>query len=432
MLGLVALAAGEWLHRSEPGEKPQIAQGAYIPGVLTGVGILALFGAVYGSYELYGFLGSVTAFGLMGAVSAAGLLLGLRQGPAISGLGLAGSLITPLLVSTNEPSYPGLYAYLAIISAGAFGLARYRAWNWLSLATAGGALLWGAFGLYLHGPDELIVWLGYLAAVFALVVLAHVVNLLPFAPMEQTDHQARLVPPLTYGGVAVLLLGLLHVDETSLRALCMCLGFGLVGLGFGWAKTGLAPIACAAGALGLVASLARGAVLAGGIFNWPPGDFYIATPFEGAWLWHVGLSVGFGLVLIGASVSWLKRNAAVTGWPAILWAISGTLAPVLIMLGLWLLGSRGGVQWEFAALFALLVALYALGTEWLLRSEANDAPEGLLVTDWPVNLVALAAPVAAVFALVTGLYGLWLTLALADKRDPFRSAPRSSQRMTAP
>ena len=87
----------------------------------------------------------------MGLVSLGGLFLGLRQGPAISGLGLAASLLTPLLVSTTEPSYPGLYAYLIIVASGGLVLARYRAWSWLSFAASGGALCWALLGLNLHG-----------------------------------------------------------------------------------------------------------------------------------------------------------------------------------------------------------------------------------------------------------------------------------------
>lgn len=413
LLGLAALAAGEWLRRSEPDDKPEMVREAYIPGVLTGVGILALFGAVYGSYQLYGFIGPTVAFGLMGLISAAGLLLGLRQGPAISGLGLAGSMVTPLLVSTTDPSYPGLYTYLAIISAGALALARYRGWDWLSLATVGGSIFWAALGLYLHGPDEFATWLIYLGAVFAIVILSHVVNLLPFASSEQTDVQKTLVPAFAYGGPAFLLLGMLHVDETSLRAFYACLAAGVIGIAVAWPWNRLSPLAVLAGVLGLVASVARGAVLSGGIFRWPIEGFYIATPLEGAWGLHVVLSAAFGLICLVSSVVWLKRHSEAPLVERTFRAVSGSLPPVLIILALWLLGARGVTQWEFAALFAVLVVLFALGAEWLMRNGDASENKASLLTDWPLNLIVLAAPISAVLGLIAGLSGLWLTLSLA-------------------
>ncbi|MEM7427644.1 MAG: DUF2339 domain-containing protein [Pseudomonadota bacterium] len=413
LLGVIALGAGEWLRRSDPQERPEAAQGAYIPGVLTGVGILALFGAVYASYELYGFIGSGAAFALMGLVSAGGMALGLRQGPAISGLGLVGSFVTPVLVSTAEPSYPGLYAYLAIVSLAALVLAGYRTWSWLSFAAAGGALAWGLFGLWLHGPDEWTIWLIYLGAVLAMVYVTHVLPVVPFVSGDRSMLQATVLPCLSYGFVALLLLGMLHVDETSLRSFLACLIAGLIGLALAWPYRRLAPIPLIAAVLVLLAGIARGAVLSGGILYWPIDGFHVPTPLEGDWGQHVALAAGFGVVAAVVSAVWLRRHAGAPVRQKVQWSLAGCLFPLLIILSLWLLGARSNTQWEFAALFAMHLLLAGAAAEWLVRGLERDDADGALILDPPANLFALAAAISATFALIAAFDLLWLTLSLA-------------------
>ena len=57
------------------------------------------------------------------------------------GLGLVGAYVTPLLVSTGQPSFWALYLYLAVVTAAAFTLARARLWRWLAVT----AVVFGAF-----------------------------------------------------------------------------------------------------------------------------------------------------------------------------------------------------------------------------------------------------------------------------------------------
>src|SRR6185312_8400745 len=62
------------------------------------------------------------------------------HGPALAGLGLVGAYMAPMLVASDEPDYWALYIYLAVVTAAAFALARFRLWRWLAIT----AVLFGA------------------------------------------------------------------------------------------------------------------------------------------------------------------------------------------------------------------------------------------------------------------------------------------------
>ncbi|MEW5962195.1 MAG: DUF2339 domain-containing protein, partial [Pseudomonadota bacterium] len=95
--GLVA--AGEWFRRTDVKLGIDVLPEAHIPSVLTAAGTIAAFATIYAAHALYGFIGPTAAFVLLGAVGVGGMLAAALHGPALAGLGLAGSLVTPLLVS---------------------------------------------------------------------------------------------------------------------------------------------------------------------------------------------------------------------------------------------------------------------------------------------------------------------------------------------
>jgi len=175
-LGVALLGCGEWLRRGEnlpkagDGKPIEIFENNYIPGILTAVGIFTLLATIFAAHELYGFIGAGPASLLMGAVSMGGLALGLVHGPYISALGLAAAFATPILIKSEDPSFMGLFAYLAIISAAAWALARLRDWSWLAMASFIGAIFWLAWTIYhVSAGQNFIVWTGF----FALVLLAN-------------------------------------------------------------------------------------------------------------------------------------------------------------------------------------------------------------------------------------------------------------------
>lgn len=174
LFGAALLIGGEFLRRADrkiggtSALAKSLTENAYIPGVLTAVGIFALLGAVYAAYELYGFMGAPLAFILMGAISLGALALGLLHGPKLAALGLAASLVTPLLIQDTEPNAYILYSYLTIVSAAALALAKKRNWGWLNIFTLFGALFWIFFSLNAtKATGTHMAWLGFAALMFA-------------------------------------------------------------------------------------------------------------------------------------------------------------------------------------------------------------------------------------------------------------------------
>ena len=107
---------------------------AYVPGILTAAGSFTLFGTIYAAHGVYGFIGPALAFVLLGIVGIGAIAAALVHGQALAGLGLLGSLITPLLVSSQSPNAWALFGYLAIVLVANTAIARIRDWKFLASA----------------------------------------------------------------------------------------------------------------------------------------------------------------------------------------------------------------------------------------------------------------------------------------------------------
>ena len=142
VLGVALVAAAERLARRRPhGTAPDLA-----PAALAAGGVAALFGAAYAAGPLYGLVPVLVAFALLAAAGVAGLLLALRFGPLVGVVGLFGAYVTPLLVATEDPFLPGLYAYLLVVTAAAGLVVRLAAWTPLGALAALGVALWAMAG----------------------------------------------------------------------------------------------------------------------------------------------------------------------------------------------------------------------------------------------------------------------------------------------
>ena len=105
---------------------------AHVPSILTAAGTVSAFGTVYAAHALYSFIGPAAAFVLLGIIGVATMLAAALHGPALAGLGLAGSLVVPMLVVSQAPNPWPLVIYLAVVAAAAYALARLRRWLWLA------------------------------------------------------------------------------------------------------------------------------------------------------------------------------------------------------------------------------------------------------------------------------------------------------------
>lgn len=143
LFSFALVAAGEWFRRSERALPIEALPAAHVPSVLTAAGTASAFGTIYAAHALYGFVGPAAAFVLLGIIGIATMLAAALHGPALAGLGLAGSLVVPMLVSSQTPNPWPLVIYLAVVAAAAFALARLRRWLWLAVAVVAGVFLWG-------------------------------------------------------------------------------------------------------------------------------------------------------------------------------------------------------------------------------------------------------------------------------------------------
>jgi len=197
LLGLALLAGAEWLTRNE---QPSLPGADQAPAGLAAGGTAILFGAAYGAGPFYGLLPPSLAFIAMAAASFIALSAALRYGPLTAATGIAGAFVTPALVSTDHPSMPGLFAYLAVVSAAALAVVRYTAWTWLGWATTIAGGLWVCLAAYSNEPD---LWS---AAVFVPVAAALNLWLLPAAALDHPIGRRLAWVPFAAIGAAGLVL----------------------------------------------------------------------------------------------------------------------------------------------------------------------------------------------------------------------------------
>nr|WP_294524527.1 DUF2339 domain-containing protein [uncultured Rhodopila sp.] len=199
-LGVVLLAGAEFLHRHEG---PPLAGPFRIdqaPSGLAAGGTAFLFGAAYGAGPFYGLLPPLFSFVAMAAASLIALAAALRYGPLTAATGIAGAFATPALVATQNPSLPGLFGYLVLVTAAALIVVRRTAWTWLGWAAAIGGCLWVCFAGLTVAAD------GWAAAVFVPAAAGLNLLLLPGAALEHRIGRRLAWLPFAALGAAGLVL----------------------------------------------------------------------------------------------------------------------------------------------------------------------------------------------------------------------------------
>ena len=176
--GLVGL--GEWTRRR--GDQYSFADfnNANIPAILTAAGTLGAFSSIYAAYELYHMLSPLVAFLGLAIVAIATTFAALLHGPLLAGLGLLASFGAPLLISTDNPSVPGLSFYILLVAASGFVVGRLRYWQWLAIAVSIGLM---AYAFLIHnlvpfdaGGDRVMLGF-YLLTAWAMIAYVFVVSL---------------------------------------------------------------------------------------------------------------------------------------------------------------------------------------------------------------------------------------------------------------
>lgn len=365
-LGLIA--AGEYLRRRQV--VPLNSQAAYIPGVVTAAGTVALFATVYAAYALYDFLSPAQAFILLGLVGVATMYAAALHGPWLAGLGLLGAYGTPLLVSSNEPNPWALALYVIVVTGAAFLLARIRLWRWLAIAATIAALAYGFVLINLAGADTSPV----IAFILALTLLVGAV--LIYEPHRGKTYQR--FDPVGLGalaGLSALAVAFADADVFSHASLATLLIVMAVALASALLFDALAPAAVIAG----LAALAC-------LWIWPiaselaaepvvliPGHLFLPFLVPDALEAYLEMAIIPAAALFAATTIGLMRQPRAKA-PGLALALAGAATPIFALALAYLRVESFRASLPFGAVAAGLAVLFAVTTERFLRLESQATP----------------------------------------------------------
>jgi uncharacterized membrane protein len=398
------IAAGEWARRNEIASGITAIPTRHIPSTLTAAGTVAAYATVYAAYALYGFLSPVAAFILLGLVALATLAAALLHGQALAGLGVAGAFVTPLLVPSDDPSYWALYAYLAVVTAAAFALARIRMWRWLAIAAVVLGTLWTLPGIAYPHVDNLAAHLFHVVAGFALSATVIVCGLLfgPQADPGKIDEISSGAIGAYLFAATLLVVGSLH--DSAALAIFTILTAATVAIA--WRTEAALWALPAAGLMTVLVMLQWAAPAVFATLVLPPGVTRGAIPDlpTGTGL-HLVLGAAFaGLFgLSGYAAQGRSENPLVP----LLWSATAVVTPIAILIALYLRIAEYDRSIPFAALALLLAALYGYATDRLSKRAPRPGIAAAAAVFATGAVASLA--LALTFALDKG----WLTVGLA-------------------
>lgn len=406
------IAAGEWFRRSEARLPIEAIPAAHIPSVLTAAGTATAFGTIYAAHALYEFIGSGPAFVLLGLVGIATMLAAALHGPALAGLGLVGSFVAPMLVSSERPNPWPVVMYLAVVAASAYGLARLRRWLWLAALAVAGAFLWGIPFLDRMVPgDGDWTLAGYTHVLIQLVLASLFLAIEPNLGVTDEDAEPDRVSTPALGVLAALAVAMLIESRYGLGA---SVPFAVATAAILSATAYLSsPVAAGAPFAGLVA---LAAVAAWPGLAEPPPVTQLAPAVAGVlrlpenvttfMLFSAVLSLG--VAAIAGYRLWLGRTLTVGAGG--LFALAATATPLLALVIAYLRVTQFDTSIPFAFASAALGAGFAfLAERFLAREREIPSASATLAT----GAFAAAAIAALSFALVASLGRGYLTVAFA-------------------
>ena len=369
-LGGIALLALGWRLRDRRTAYAMILQGG-------GVGVLYL--TVFAALKLYALVPPTAAFVLLFLIAGLSSWLAVRQDSiALAAVGVVGGFLAPILTSGESGNHVLLFSYYALLNAGIFFVAWFKAWRLLNLlgflCTFVIGTLWGvtryrASDFATTEPFLILFFVFYvaIAVLFALkrsVEVGHYVDgtIVFGTPLVAAGLQQALVRPFEFGmaasaiGAAALYLVLarvlwarrredLRLLVESFLALGVVFATLAVPLAFDarwtsatWALEGAAIVwigvrqgRYVARIFGLLLQLAAGAAFAVGTLDVIGHTAAAAYPVLNSEFIGAALIAAAGLV----SARVLDRNAdqlrnweppiapAIFGWGALWWLVAG-------------------------------------------------------------------------------------------------------------
>lgn len=381
-----------------------------IPAMLTAAGTIAAFGSIYAAHALYGFIGPALAFIALGATAVATMFAAALHGPMLAGIGLAGSLATPLFVSSSNPTPWPVVLYLAVVAVATYALARLRRWLWLALAAAAGGALWTLLFLdQSYGAQGNAFY--HAALVHLLMQSAMALYVLAYEPYRtlRGDGSLALMPTGIAAGVAALgLFALAAGDVGNFSALWFVTATALVAM---LAACAMA-IPCAS-----VAIAAAGIACAGAVAVWPALSHQLIhvtpvfTPAEliGAGAFNI-FSVLVPLALAGAGLWRIAQGPQMPLRLTSLFAGTAAITPLLVLIIAYAKITGGAASTTFAALAAGLAVLFTIAAQVFRNGVNEHKPEAW---DLTLGVCASAAIAALALGFTFALEGGTLTIALA-------------------
>jgi uncharacterized membrane protein len=415
LFAVALVALGEWFRRGERSSPVAAMPAAHIPGILTAAGTVSAFGTVYAAHALYQFIGPAAAFVVLGVIAMSTMLAAALHGPALAGLGLAGALVVPLLIGSDQPSPWPVVLYLVAVAGAAYALARLRRWLWLAAAVVAGAAIWG---LALLAP------VGGVAAgasgVWATALLVHVAVQLGLAALfmavephlATSDADARPDWVAGLALAALTALAVLALDAT--RAQEQWTVFAVAALAIlGTTAWRSAPAASAA-VLGGILALAGVAVWPG--LAAPPDPSLLAPALQGvlrlpenvaSFLFFAALST---LSVAALATLRLWRGAVLPLPTAGLYALAAVVPPLLALVLAYLRVTQFDRSISFALLAVVLAAAFYLAAD---RFDKVAAQSGAPAVRLAIGAFASGVAAAMALAFVMVLDRGYLTVAFA-------------------
>ncbi len=289
---------------------------------LQGGGIGVMYLTLFASARLFHMVPVALTFGVMvGLVVFSGILAVLQNAGAMAVLGAAGGFMAPVLLSTGTGSHVMLFSYYALLNAGIFGIAWFKAWRWLNLL--GFVFTFGigsAWGVQFYRPHHFATTEPFLMLFFTFYLAISVL----FALRQPPRLKGLVDGTLVFGMPLVvfsLQTGLVRNVEYGMAFSAVAMGLIYVGLATVlWRRRdqGLSALVEAFLALGVIfGSLAVPLALSG---SWTA----VAWSLEGAGLVWVGIrqnrwtARAFGLLLqIGSGAAFLLGSHGVGGEVAV-------------------------------------------------------------------------------------------------------------------
>jgi uncharacterized membrane protein len=422
--------------------------------MLQGTGIAVLYLTVFAAMKLHTLIAPGMAFSILVAVTVFSAMLAVTQNSlALACVAALGGFAAPLLTSTGEGSHVALFSYFALLNAGIFAIAWFKAWRPLNLigfvGTFGIGFAWGLNGytpelFWSTEPFLILFFLMYLAIglLFARRKLqehsAGPEDDSRAALLRWSAKQSHYVDGSLLFGTPIAGFGLQYalVEHIPFGAAFSALVMGIIYMAIARLLAGRAP----GRALLLVETcLALGVVFAtlaiplGLDARWTT----VAWAIEGAAVFWLGmrqdrvLARGFGLLLqIGAGISFpgvvnFGLEASFNHgdfWTPLLIAIAGMTSAWMVH-GIGTLRFLGARVLQYALLawgafwwaVALCVSTYFLNDETAIPFLLGIG--ALSVALWMLTALRLNWPgLAHLCTLLTPLSGALLLIAIVDTR----------------